>query len=315
MFSRRKFLRTAAVVTAATGSAAELPLDAAAQANAPSRNASGRIKLQDSTELFVKDWGSGRPVILTHAWPLSSDCWDHQAVALADAGYRVISYDRRGFGRSSQPSTGYNYNVFADDLAAVIKATGVQDVTLIGFSMGGGEIVRYFSRHGGRGVIKAGLVATVVPGLAKSKNNPNGADPAFFDGLKDNLRKDRPTFLAGLLKDVFYDVATSAKSANPVSQAVLDWSLHMSLQASLPALIGSVDAFGKEDFTADLAAVRVPTLILHGTADKPVPVELGRRAAKGIAKSKLLEYEGATHGLLVTERERVTRDLLDFSAA
>src|SRR5262247_1213820 len=140
MFSRRKFLRTAAVVTAATGSAAGLPLHAAAQANAPSRNASGRIKLQDSTELFVKDWGSGCPVILTHAWPLSSDCWDHQAVALVDAGYRVISYDRRGFGRSSQPSTGYNYNVFADDLAAVIKATGVQDVTLIGFSMGGGEI-------------------------------------------------------------------------------------------------------------------------------------------------------------------------------
>ena len=311
MFTRRTLLGSAVAAAIAATPSAQARSNGANSA----RNASGRIKTKDSTELYVKDWGSGRPVVLTHAWPLSSDCWDHHAVALADAGHRVISYDRRGFGRSGQPPDGYDYDTFADDLAAVIEAVGAKDVTLIGFSMGGGEIVRYLSRHGARNVVKAGLVATVVPGLAKSRNNPNGADPSFFDGIKDNLRKDRPSFLAGLLKDVFYDVATSADSTNPVSQAVLDWSLHMAMQASLPALVGSVDAFGKEDFTADLAAVTVPTLILHGTADKPVPIELGRRAAKGIAQSTLIEYDGTSHGLLVTEKDRVTRDLLEFLSA
>jgi pimeloyl-ACP methyl ester carboxylesterase len=315
MFNRRNFLGFAATATAAAATAV-VPINSAHAQGKTSRNIAGRLKLKDSTEVFVRDWGTGRPVVFTHAWPLSSDCWDQQAVALVEAGYRVITYDRRGFGRSSQPATGYNYNTFADDLAEVIKTVGAKDVTLVGFSMGGGEIVRYFSRHRGKNVIKAGLVSTVVPGLAKNKNNPNGVDPAFFDGLKDNLRKDRPTFLAGLLKDVFYDVETSAKSTNPVTQPVLDWSLQMAMQAGIHALIGCVDAFGKEDFWPDLAAVNVPTLILHGTADKPVPVELtGKRAAAGIRQSKLIEYPGTTHGLLVTERERVTRDLLEFLAA
>ncbi|MEP7154487.1 MAG: alpha/beta hydrolase [Betaproteobacteria bacterium] len=313
MIHRRTFL--AAAMTTATAAIAALPATSRAQSVSP-RNVTGRIKTKDATELFVKDWGQGRPVILTHAWPLSSDCWDHQAVALAEAGYRVIAYDRRGFGRSSQPSGGYDYNTFADDLAAVINATGAKDATLVGFSMGGGEIARYFSRHRGRNVIKAGLVSTVVPGIAKNPNNPNGVDPVFFEGLKNNLRKDRATFLAGLLRDVFYDVATSAKSTNPVSQAVLDWSLQMAMQAGLRALIGCVDAFGKEDFQPDLAAMTVPTLILHGNADKPVPFDLtARRTAAGITQSKLIEYQGTTHGILVTERDRVTHDLLDFLAA
>ena len=314
MTNRRTFISMAATVAGATTAMARSPSVQAQGTRA--RNNAGTIKTRDGAELFVKDWGSGRPVILTHAWPLSSDCWDHQAVALVEAGYRVIAYDRRGFGRSSQPDSGYNYDTYADDLAAVIDSTGAKDVTLIGFSMGGGEIVRYLSRHGSSRVIKAGLVATVVPGLAKSANNPNGVDPSFFNGLKDNLRKDRPTFLAGLLKDVFYDVETSRKSTNPVSQAVLDWSMQMAMQASIRALIESVDAFGKEDFTADLAAVDVPTLILHGNADKPVPFELtAKRAAAAIKQSKLIEYPGATHGLLVTERERVTHDLLEFLRA
>ena len=228
----------------------------------------------------------------------------------------MIAYDRRGFGRSSQPGGGYNYNTYADDLAVVINATGARDATLIGFSMGGGEIVRYLSRHGSNRTIKAGLVATVVPGLAKNANNPNGVDPSFFDGLKGNLRKDRATFLSGLLRDVFYDVEASKKSTNPVSQAVLDWSMQMAMQASIRALIESVDAFGKEDFTADLAAVDVPTLILHGSADKPVPFDLtAKRAAAAIKQSRLIEYPGATHGLLVTERDRVTQDLLEFLRA
>lgn len=295
--------------------AAALPLTSRAQP-AATHDRSGRVRTKDGVDLFVKDWGHGRPIILTHAWPLSSDCWEQQAVSIAEAGYRVISYDRRGFGRSGQPSTGYDYNTFADDLAAVIKATGAKDVTLAGFSMGGGEIVRYLSRHGSKGIVKIALVATVVPGLAKGKNNPQGVDPAFFDSLKDNLRKDRVTFLAGLLKDVFYDVQTSVKSTNPVSQAVLDWSLQMAMQASLRALIGSVDAFGKEDFVPDLAAVTMPTLILHGSADKPVPFDLtARRVAASIKQARIVEYSGVSHGLLVTERERVTQDLLGWLSA
>jgi non-heme chloroperoxidase len=301
-----------------TAALAATPLLARAEraGAAPALRATGTIKLKDQTELFVKDWGRGRPVVLTHAWPLSSDCWDQIAIALVDAGYRVIAYDRRGFGRSSQPDGGYSYNQFADDLAEVIQATDARDAALIGFSMGGGEIVRYMSRHRGRHVKQVGLVASVVPGLAKGPNNPNGVDPAFFDTLKDGLRKDRLGLFSGLLRDVFYDVQTSAKGTVPVSQAVVDWSVQMGMQAGLRALIGSVDAFGKEDFEPDLAAVNVPTLILHGDADKPVPLELtGRRAARGIAQSKLIEYAGTTHGLLVTERERVTRDLLAFLAA
>ena len=314
MTNRRTFINMAAVAAGATTAMALSP-SARAQGTI-TRNHAGTIKTRDGAELFIKDWGSGRPVVLTHAWPLSSDCWDQHAVALVEAGYRVIAYDRRGFGRSSQPGGGYDYNTYADDLAAVINSTGARDVTLVGFSMGGGEIVRYLSRHGSRQIIKAGLVATVVPGLAKNAHNPNGVDPSFFDGVKDNLRKDRATFLSGLLRDVFYDVETSKKSTNPVSQAVLDWSMQMAMQASIRALIESVNAFGKEDFTADLAAVDVPTLILHGSADKPVPFELtAKRAAAAIKQSKLIEYPGATHGLLVTERDRVTHDLLEFLRA
>lgn len=312
MTNRRSFLGFAATAATAAATAAGLGLPSQARAQSAAAH-SGRIRTRDNVELFVKDWGVGRPIVLTHAWPLSSDCWDQQAIALVDAGYRVINYDRRGFGRSSQPASGYDYNTYADDLSTVIKETGVRDVVLAGFSMGGGEVVRYLSRHGSKNVAKVGLVGAVVPGLAKGKNNPNGVEPAFFEDLKTNLRKDRLNFLAALLRDGFYDVQASAKSTNPVTQAVLDWSLRMGMQAGLKALIDSVDAFGKEDFVPDLAAVTKPTLILHGTADKPVPFDLtARRAAAGIKHAKLVELPGTTHGLLVTEREKVTSELLEF---
>jgi non-heme chloroperoxidase len=315
MTNRRTFLAAATAATAAAAAAAAAVAPTAhAQDGGTTRFQSGRVKLKDSTELFVKDWGTGRPVILTHAWPLNSDCWDQQALALVRAGYRVIAYDRRGFGRSSQPAGGYDYDTFADDLSAVVKATGAKDITLVGYSMGGGEIVRYLSRHGSKGIIKAGLVGSVAPGIAKTKLNPQGVEASFFDGLKDNLMKDKVNFFAGLLKDVFYDVA--APGTFPVTKEVLDWSWHQAMQAGLQALIGSVDAFGKSDFRPELAAVDVPTLILHGTGDKPVPFELtARPAAAGIRQAKLIEYPGISHGLLVTERERVTRDLLDFLKA
>jgi non-heme chloroperoxidase len=313
MSNRRTFLGTAALTAGAAAAAASA---VASTPRGTSRIATGRVRTKDSTELFVRDWGSGRPVVLIHAWPMSSDCWEQQAIALVDAGFRVITYDRRGFGRSSQPASGYNYDTFSDDLAAVIEATGARDVTLAGYSMGGGEVVRYLSRHGSKNIVKVGLVASVVPGLGKNRNNPDGIDPALFDGLKDGLRKDRATFLSGLLKDVFFDVQTSARSSNPVSQPTLDWAWQMGMQAGLLALIDSVDAFGHEDFTPDLAAVSVPTLILHGNADKPVPIDLSaRRAAVAIRQAKLIEYPGASHALVITERQKVNDDLIAFLKA
>jgi non-heme chloroperoxidase len=306
MQQRRTFLAASAAATFAAAA-----VNAAPARKAGARFASGRLTLSDGTELFVKDWGTGRPVILTHAWPLNADCWDHQALALAEAGFRVIAYDRRGFGRSSQPDGGYDYDTFADDLAQVIEATGARDATLAGFSMGGGEIVRYLSRHGGRGVVQIALVGSVVPGIARGPRNPQGVPPDFFEGLKTSLREDRVDFFTGLLRDVFYDVA--AAGTFKVTQAVLDWSWQQAMQAGLRALVGSVDAFGRADFRPELAGVEVPALVLHGTADKPVPFDLtGRQAAAGIRQSRLVAYEGVSHGLLVTERDRVTRDLLAF---
>jgi non-heme chloroperoxidase len=306
-------MASAAGASATDGASTAASASAAAGATATARGFNGHLRVADGTELFVRDWGRGRPVVLTHAWPMSADCWDQIAVDLVDAGFRVITYDRRGFGRSTQPAQGYDYNRLTDDLAEVIAATGVRDAALMGFSMGGGEVARYFSRHGGKNVSRAGLVASVVPGIAKGPNNPNGVEPAFFEEFKANLKRDRLGFLSGLLRDVFYDVATSAKSATPVTQAVVDWTLQQGMQASLLALLRSIDSFANEDFTADLGAIGVPTLILHGDADKPVPIELtGRRAARGIKNAKLIEYAGATHGILVSERERVTRDLLAF---
>lgn len=305
MTNRRTFLATAAA-------AALLPK---AAVRAEARHT--RLRMKDSTELYVKEWGrSGRPVIFTHAWPLSADIWDHQALALSNAGYRVISYDRRGFGRSGKPSSGYDFDTFADDLAVLIRDMNLQDAALVGYSMGGGEVVRYFSRHGGRGVAKAGFVGAAASLLLKTADNPAGIDGAVFDGIKAGVRKDRPAYLAGLLKDVFFDV--SRPGTTPVTSNMLQHWLDVALQASPDATIGCVDAFSGTDFRPELSAVKVPALVLHGTADIPVPIALARATARGIPGAKIIEYDGlyigVTHGLVVTEKDRVTRDLMAFLA-
>ncbi len=267
------------------------------------------IKTRDGTDLYVKDWGSGRPVILLHGWPLNADSWDDQALGLAEAGHRVIAYDRRGFGRSGQPFDGYDYDTFADDLAAVMEATGAADAALVGFSMGGGEVARYMSRHGGKGVVQAGLVSSVVPYVLQDDSNPQGVPGVQLDQIKAGLLKDRPHFLAGFAQD-FYGVGWIS---SPVSQEVLDWSLMMAMQAGLKGTVACVDAFGRTDFRPDLPAFTVPTLIIHGTADKTVPIDAtARAAARGIGQATLIEYDGSPHGLLATDKDRVTADLLDF---
>ena len=270
------------------------------------------VTTADNTQLYLKDWGTGRPVILMHGWPLSADSWDDQALAIADAGHRVIAYDRRGFGRSSQPYSGYDYNTLADDLAAVIEQTGAQNAVLVGFSMGGGEVARYMSRHGGKNVSKAALISSVVPFMLKTDDNPEGTPQETFDEMTQGMKEDRAKFFAGFFKD-FYGVGLLS---HPVSEALIANSCNVAMTAGLKGTLACAASFATTDFRPDLAHIKVPTLIIHGTDDKIVPIDAaGRAAAKGIAQATLIEYEGAPHGLFATHKARLTQDLLDFISA
>jgi non-heme chloroperoxidase len=279
------------------------------------------ITTADKTRLYVKDWSASNSpatgntasspcaVVLMSGWPLSADSWDDQAMALAEAGHRVISYDRRGFGRSSQPFGGYDYDTLADDLAAVIDQTGVRDVSLMGFSMGGGEVARYMSRHDGRNVIKTALIASVVPFMLKTADNPNGTEQSVFDNMREGMLEDRAQFFAGFFKDFFGVTMLS----HPVSQELIDWARGMAMQASLKATLECAKSFASTDFRPDLAAFTKPTLIIHGTDDKTVPIDAsGRAAAAAIKQSTLIEYADAPHGLFATDKARLSSDLLAF---
>lgn len=269
----------------------------------------GYITTRDDTKLYYKDWGAGRPVILVHGWPLSADSWDDQAMAIADAGMRAITYDRRGFGRSEQPFGGYDYDTLADDFAAVIESTGAGDAVLVGFSMGGGEVARYMSRHAGKNVAQAALIGSVVPYMLKTADNPDGVDQATQEQIAAGIKQDRAHFFAGFFKN-FYGVGLVS---SPVSNELLEASRNTAMQASLKATLACAEAFGTTDFRPDLANFNVPTLIIHGTADKTVPIDAtGRAAAKAIPGAHLIEYDGAPHGLFATHKERLTNDLLAF---
>ncbi|HEX8556636.1 MAG TPA: alpha/beta hydrolase [Pyrinomonadaceae bacterium] len=269
----------------------------------------GYITTRDDTKLYVKDWGRGRPVILMHGWPLSADSWDDQALAIAEAGFRAVAYDRRGFGRSEQPWEGYNYDTLADDLSAVIEETGATDAAVVGFSMGGGEVARYMSRHGGKNVAQAVLVSSVVPYMLQTADNPEGVPQATFNQMTEGMKEDRAHFFEGFFKD-FYGVGLVSQ---PVSDEVLAWSRNVAMQASLKATLDCAGAFAMTDFRPDLAAFTAPTLIIHGTGDKTVPIDAtGRAAARGIPQAELIEYDGAPHGLFATHKNRLTHDLLAF---
>ena len=270
------------------------------------------VTAADGTELFYKDWGTGRPVVFVHGWPLQADMWEYQMVPLARLGLRTIAADRRGFGRSGQPGGGYGYDVLADDLAALLDALDLRDATLVGFSMGGGEVVRYLARHGSARVSRAVLLAAVTPFLASAPDNSDGVDRSVFDGMIAQLEADRPHFLASFGK-AFFGVGLLS---SPVSAELLEWCGDMALQASPLATLDCVRAFSETDFRADLAAIRVPTLVIHGTSDATVPVEVsGRRTAALVAGAWLIEYEGAPHGLFYTEKDRLNADLAAFIGA
>ncbi len=269
------------------------------------------IETRDGEDLYVKDWGEdGPPVILIHGWPLSADSWDEVAVALCEAGYRVLAYDRRGFGRSEQPWHGYDYDTFADDLADIIEAAEIEDgAAVVGFSMGGGEVARYMSRHGGKGVAKAALIGSVVPYLPKTADHPDGVDPSVFQSMAEGIRKDRPDFFRSFFKQFFGQGVLS----HPVSQARLDWAWRIAMQAGLRPTLAAANAFATTDFRSDLSALKVPTLVIHGTADDIVPIDITARAViKAVPQATLIEYEGAPHGLFATHTDRLIEDLLAF---
>jgi non-heme chloroperoxidase len=270
------------------------------------------IRTTDNTELYLKDWGTGPTVVLVHGWPLNADTWDEVALCLAEAGHRVISYDRRGFGRSSQPWTGYDYDTLSDDLAAVIAYSGAQSLSLVGFSMGGGEVARYLSRHGAQRVEKAVLVSSVLPFRLKTDDNPHGTDASVFERMASALQEDRAKFFTGFFRD-FFGVGLLDQ---PVSDEVLRWAHGLAMQASLRATVECLRAFASTDFRPDLGAFTMPTRLIHGTEDKTVPlVTSSLLSAHALPHAHLLPYEEAPHGLFVSHRQRLIRDLVAFLKA
>jgi non-heme chloroperoxidase len=267
------------------------------------------IKAADGTELFYNDWGTGKPVVLIHGWPLNSEMWEYQAPVLAANGYRVIAYDRRGFGKSGQPWSGYDYDTLASDLQAIMDGLDLRGAALVGFSMGGGEVARYLSRYGTARVAKAVLLSAVTPMLLKTPDHPEGADASVFAKMLDGLAADRPNFLASFGKQFF-----GAGLLNfTVTTEILEWALWMAMKASPKATTDCVHAFSETDFRPDMKAFTMPTLVIHGTSDATVPIDIsGRQAASMIAGSTFIEYEGAPHATFFTAKDRLNADLLAF---
>ena len=267
------------------------------------------LELKDGNEIFFNDWGTGIPVVLIHGWPLSSDMWEHQASFLVANGYRVVAYDRRGFGKSSQPFTGYNYDTLANDLGELMDALDLRDAALVGFSMGGGEVVRYLSRHGSARVAKAVLVSSVAPYMLKTESNPDGTPEEVFDGFKNGIRKDRFDFLNSFGPQ-FYG---RSLIHHTVSDSVLNWTFALAIQGSQKATLDCVTAFSSTDFRTEMKSLQTPFLVIHGTADKTVTIDAaGRAAAKILPNARLIEYEGEPHGLFMTAPDRLNADLLNF---
>lgn len=266
---------------------------------------------KDGTKLFYKDWGRGDPVVLMHGWPLSGDTFDDLAIKLVEAGKRCIVPDRRGFGRSDQPWDGYDYDTFADDVAAVLDDAGVSGpVAIAGFSMGGGEVARFVSRQGRERVSQAVLISSVVPKVVQSDDYPEGVPQAELEKITKQMKEDRAGFLQTFLKQ-FYGVGIIS---HPVSQGVLDDSFNQAMMAGARPTYASAEAWATTDFRPDLAAFAgVPTLIIHGASDANVPAEgTGRKAAELIPHAEYIEYDGSPHGVFETDKERLADDVVRF---
>jgi pimeloyl-ACP methyl ester carboxylesterase len=261
------------------------------------------------TEIYYEDMGRGRPVVLIHGWPLNGRMWEGQVNALLDAGYRCVTYDRRGFGNSGRPGGGFDYDTFSSDLRDVVTALDLQNAMLVGFSMGGGEVVRYLGRYGDDRVSRAMLVAAVPPFLLKTPDNAGGVEPSVFDDMIAGVKRDRIGFLSEFLKGFF-----NWEPGKPVpSEEAIVYVKSLAWIASPLATQQCITAFGTTDFRRDLAKIRIPVLVVHGDADRIVPLELsGRKAAAAIAGSRLEVLSGAPHGLTVTHGDELNRLMLGF---
>ena len=264
-------------------------------------------------ELHYEDVGAGRPVVLIHGWPLSGRSWENQVPALVDAGYRVISYDRRGFGESSQPWNGYDYDTFAADLDALLTHLDLQDVALVGFSMGGGEVVRYIGTYGTARVSRAVLASAVPPYLYKSADNPDGGlDDATIASFEQGVKADRLAFLDGFVENFF----TAGDKGDLVSTPLKEYARDIAAFASPKGTLDCIAAFGRTDFRGDLAKVNVPTLVIHGDSDAIVPFEVsGKRSAELIPGAQLHVVEGGPHGINASHAEEFNRVLIAFLGA
>lgn len=275
------------------------------------RNAS-TLTTPDGVDLYYKDWGprNGPVVTFSHGWPLNSDSWESQMIFLASQGYRVVAHDRRGHGRSSQPWEGNDMDHYADDLAAVIDALDLKDVTLVGFSTGGGEVARYIGRHGTARVKKAVLVSAVPPLMLKTADNPGGLPIEVFDGIRKASLENRAQLYLDLASGPFYGYNRPGAKA---SQGLIDSWRAQGLQAGHKNTYDSIAAFSATDFRADLKKFNVPTLVIHGDDDQIVPLDSsGKASAALIRNAQLIVYPGAPHGLTDTHKARFNQDLLDF---
>lgn len=263
----------------------------------------------EELNIAYSDYGHGRPVVLIHGWPLSREMWEYQINDLVEAGYRVIKYDRRGFGKSSKPWNGYDYDTLADDLKLVMDELDLKDATLVGFSMGGGEVVRYLSKNGSARVKQVVLIGAVTPFLLKTNDNPEGVDGSVFEGMMEEMKNDRIGFIDDFGKKFFGVNLVS----HPVSTPLLEYYRMLASMATARSTQQCAVAFSQTDFREDLKKIDVPVLIIHGEKDKTVPIEAsGDRTAAMIPGSTYIVYEDAPHGLFYTHKEKLNKDLIAF---
>ena len=264
----------------------------------------------EQVSLFYQDIGAGNPVVFIHGWPLNSDMWEYQFNELPKHNIRVIAYDRRGFGKSSRPWGGYDYDTFASDLDTLLEALDVTDVTLVGFSMGGGEVARYLSKYNSNSrVTKAILVSSITPYLLRTEDNPTGIPQEEFDTIQSQLEDDRPKFLADFGKQ-FYGVHLFS---NPVSSEFLQHDMALTLNAAGYATIKAMQAWSTTDFRADLDSIKIPLLVIHGKADETVPIDASsEETVKHIPHAEYVVYDDAPHGLFYTHKGRFNEELISY---
>ncbi|SMG60475.1 alpha/beta fold hydrolase [Paraburkholderia susongensis] len=310
--TRRRILSAgaeAAGAVAMSGVAASAAGGTAAHAANGHQRSGGYVRAEDGTEIYVKDWGAGTTVVFSHGWPLSADAWDPQMLFLVNQGYRVIAHDRRGHGRSGQPSAGNDMDTYADDLAAVLDALDLRNAMLVGHSTGGGEVARYIGRHGSKRVAKAVLIGAVPPQMVESATNPGGLPMSVFDGIRDGVAANRSQFYLDVAMPFYGFNRPNAK----VSQGLIQDFWRQGMQGSIKGQYECVKQFSEVDYTEDLKKMDVPTLILHGDDDQMVPIDNSARlSAKIVRNATLKVYPGASHGMCSTHVAQVNADLLAF---